>query len=320
MRKNAKLAIGLVTATLSILTVGCGETYSSTGSIYTVDNVATPKDFDYESEITVVVRERGSGTRMSFNRAFDVFEDGGDYYLDHTYEEAEVSEHVEANIVNDYFAIGYMSFGAIDDFVKPINIDGVEPTEANIIDGRYKSYRPFMAVTNLEPSDLTTDFTNFLLSREAQEIVGDNYIGIDQKSKLYEGSGLSGKLVIGGSTSVAPVMTELVEEYKKINPNVEIKIEATGTTSGIDGVTNGTVDIAMASRKLILPELDNVKSVTFAYDGIAVVVNVHNPIDNLTSDQVYEIFTGEYRTWMLGVEDESFFEELEEAFDDMIDV
>ena len=114
----------------------------------------------------------------------------------------------------------------------------------------------------------------------------------------YSGSKPSGKISIGGSSSVTPVMEKLKEAYNAVNPNATIEINMTDSSSGMTSAAEGVCDIGMASREVKQSELDKgLVSTTIATDGIAVIVNNENTYDDLTADQVRRIYIGEITTW-----------------------
>ena len=114
----------------------------------------------------------------------------------------------------------------------------------------------------------------------------------------YEAAGLSGKVTVAGSSSVTPVMEKLAEAYKELNPDVEIEVQQNDSTTGVTSAIDGICDIGMASRELKDTETSQgVTGTSIALDGIAVIVNKQNPVDELTSDQVMSIFTGETQDW-----------------------
>ena len=178
-------------------------------------------------------------------------------------------------------------------------IDGAEATAENIKSGTYKVSRPFNIATK-EGADnaVAKDFINFILSEEGQKVVADNgYISLDE-AKPYEGSAPEGKAVVGGSSSVAPVMEKLIEAYKTVNDKAEIELQSTDSTTGMTSAIDGSYDIGMASRELKDTETsEGLVPQVIATDGIAVIVNKNNTTDELSSDQVKSIYTGEALTW-----------------------
>ena len=174
---------------------------------------------------------------------------------------------------------------------------GSPATTDNIINGTYAVSRPFNIATNGEPTGLVKDFIDFILSAEGQAIVAEDYIAVDSEAPAYAGEAIEGTISVGGSSSVSPVMEQLIEAYQAVNPNATIELQTTDSTSGMTGVAEGTLDIGMASRALKDTEAETLNGIQIALDGIAVIVNTENPIDNLTSEQVRQIYVGEVTSW-----------------------
>ena len=252
--------------------------------------------------ITVVSREDGSGTRGAFIELFGVEEKDADgNKVDNTTEEAEITNNTAvmmSNVAGDVDAIGYISLGSLNDSVKAVKIDGVEATAENIKSGEYKVSRPFNIATNGEVSDVAQDFIDYILSPEGQAVIEENgYISIDDV-KDAESTQPEGKVVVAGSSSVTPVMEKLKEAYAEVNPNAEIEIQQSDSTTGMTSAIDGICDIGMASRELKDEELEaGLTSTTIANDGIAIIVNNDNPTDDLSVDQVKSIYVGETTTW-----------------------
>ena len=252
--------------------------------------------------ITVVSREDGSGTRGAFIELFGVEEKDADgNKVDNTTEEAEITNNTAvmmSTVAGDVDAIGYISLGSLNDSVKAVKIDGVEATAENIKSGEYKVSRPFNIATNGEVSDVAQDFIDYILSPEGQAVIEENgYISIDDV-KDAESTQPEGKVVVAGSSSVTPVMEKLKEAYAEVNPNAEIEIQQSDSTTGMTSAIDGICDIGMASRELKDEELEaGLTSTTIANDGIAIIVNNDNPTDDLSVDQVKSIYVGETTTW-----------------------
>ena len=257
--------------------------------------------FDTSSDITVVSREDGSGTRGAFIELFGVEQEKDGEKMDMTTEEAVIANSTAVmmtTVAGDDYAIGYVSLGSLNDTVKALKIDGEEATEQNIKDGKYKICRPFNIATKKgADNELAKDFISYIMSKEGQQVISDNgYIG-DDSAEAYAGSKPSGKAVVGGSSSVSPVMEKLIEAYKKVNTGAEIELQTTDSTTGMTSAIDGSYDIGMASRELQDEEKDKLDSQVIATDGIAVIVNKNNTTDELSSDQVKTIYTGDATTW-----------------------
>ena len=147
-------------------------------------------------------------------------------------------------------------------------------------------------------SDVAQDFINYIMSADGQQIIEDNGYIKASDAGAFESNGASGKIVVAGSSSVTPVMEKLAESYKKLNADVEIEVQQNDSTTGVTSAIDGICDIGMASRELKDTETSQgVTATPIALDGIAVIVNKQNPVDELTSDQVMSIFTGETQDW-----------------------
>ena len=281
------------------MAAGCGGNSDSKSS---ADASGSASDWDSSTDITIVSREDGSGTRGAFIELFGVEEknDAGEK-VDMTTEEAQITNSTSVmltTVAGDEYAIGYVSLGSLDDSVKAVKIDGAEATADNIKSGDYKVSRPFNVATKKgQDNEVAKDFLNFILSKEGQDVVSEEgYIAQDD-AQAFEGTQPSGKLVVGGSSSVSPVMEKLIEAYKAVNPNADIELQTTDSTTGMTSTIDGSYDIGMASRELKDEEAAELDSTVIATDGIAVIVNNANPTDELTSDQVKAIYTGDALTW-----------------------
>lgn len=253
------------------------------------------------NEIVVVSREEGSGTRGAFIELFGIEEkDSNGNKVDKTTDEATVvnsTSVVMTTVAGNKNSIGYISLGSLNDTVKAVKVDGVEPTVENIKNNTYKVFRPFNIATKDDISELAQDFISFILSSDGQKVVEENsYIAASEKGP-YSSTKPSGKIVIAGSSSVTPLMEKLKEAYLKVNTNAEIEIQASDSTTGMKLAMEGTCDIGMASRELKESELKKLKPTVIAMDGLVVIVNKENPVSNLTSDQIKGIFKGEITSW-----------------------
>lgn len=251
-----------------------------------------------KDRFVVISREEGSGTRDAFVELFSILEkDAEGNKIDRTTIDAEITNSTSvmlASISGNRSAIGYVSMGSLNDSVKAVNIDGAQPTAANVKNGSYKIARPFNIAIKDQSNNAVNDFIKFILSTEGQQVVEQvGYIGQDT-AQSYSSSKPTGKIVVAGSSSVTPVMEKLKEAYIKLNPKVSIEVHQSDSTSGMNSVLEGICDIGMASRALKESEISKgLNPTVIAMDGIAVIVNKNSPIDDLTSNQVKEIFTGQ---------------------------
>lgn len=254
-------------------------------------------------KITVISREDGSGTRGAFIELTGIEEkDSNGNKTDNTKKDALICKSTDVvltQVSGDKNAIGYISFGSLNDTVKALKVEGVEPSTATIESGDYKIVRPFNIAVKDGLSDAAQDFENYILSSEGQDIIEKaGYIKIDKSAAAYASNNASGKVVVSGSSSVTPVMEKLAEAYQKANTNVTVDVQQSDSSTGIKDAINGTSDIGMASRDISDDELSQgIKSVTIAQDAIAVIVNKDNAVDDITMDEIKAIYTGLKTTW-----------------------
>ena len=317
-----KKAISILMAALLCVSVfaACGETESSSSesssstststSSSETSSEASEESSEAESSeesteggaasgpITVVSREDGSGTRGAFVELIGVEDEEGN---DMTTVDAEISNSTEVviqSVAGNTGAIGYISLGSLDDTVKGVKIDGVEPTAENIENGSYTVSRPFNVATKGElTNEAAQDFMNYIMSEEGQAIVAEDYIPVADV-EAFESNGASGSVTISGSSSVSPLMQKLIEGYNAVNPNVDIELQTSDSTTGMTDAINGMSDIGMASRELKQEELDaGLVNTVIATDGIAIIVNNEAPIEDLTTEQVRDIYLGNVTDW-----------------------
>lgn len=313
--KKKIVTLFMVVALAATALVGCGGNEATEApaeeTVETVEDEAVVEeteeaaesDFDYDNDIAVISREDGSGTRGAFIELFGVEQknEAGEK-IDYTTVEATITNNTSVmmtTVANDEYAIGYISLGSLNDTVKALKIDGVEASVENIENGTYTVNRPFNLAVKEELTDAAADFMNYILSAEGQAIVNDNgYIMIDNAAAAYESNGAEGKVVVAGSSSVTPVMEKLKEAYAAVNANVTIEINTSDSSTGVSSAIEGTCDIGMASRALKDTETaEGVKEVTIAKDGIAVIVNNNNPVEDLGAETVKNIYVGDILTW-----------------------
>ena len=298
LKKSAAIILSIACVAGSL--IGCGGSSNSGSSASSNSSAASGQSA--LKKITVVSREDGSGTRGAFIELFGIEEkDASGKKIDNTTEDANITNSTEVmmqTVAGNPAAIGYTSLGALNSSVKALKVDGAEATVANVKSGSYKVTRPFNIATKESVSEAATDFINFILSAEGQKVVEDKgYISEGNKG-AFKSSGASGKVVVGGSSSVTPVMEKLIEAYKKVNANVTIELQQSDSTTGMTQAGDGTVDIGMASRELKDSEKSKgLKGTKIAIDGIAAIVNKDNSLDSITSEQVKSIFTGKVTDW-----------------------
>lgn len=253
--------------------------------------------------ISVLTREEGSGTRGAFIELLGIEEKNADgKKVDKTIDTAETTNSTSVMITTvqgNKAAIGYISLGSLDKSkVKALKVDGAEAATDNVKSGEYKVSRPFNIATKGDATGVASDFIKFILSADGQAVVEKNGYISEGNTGAYRASGQKGKITIGGSSSVTPVMEKLKEAYVKVNPDVTVDVQQNDSSSGMKGAIDGIYDIGMASRDVKDSEKEaGLNSIKIALDGIAVIVNKDNTLDAITSEQIKNIYTGSLTKW-----------------------
>ena len=306
MKMKKIIAVLAMMSMMAVAATGCANTKdeetSDTQTEETTGDEDAVSEWDSSSDISIISREDGSGTRGAFIELFGIEVKEGDEKVDKTTEEAQITNSTSVmmtTVAGDEYAIGYISLGSLNDTVKAVKIDGAEATAENVADESYKVSRPFNIVTGEKASEAAQDFVSYIMSADGQQIIEDNgYIKADAEAGAYEATEAEGKVVVVGSSSVSPVMEKLKEAYEAVNKNVTVEVQQSDSTTGVTSAAEGICDIGMASRELKDEEKERGLTATvIAQDGIAVVVNTSNETEDLTSDQVKAIFTGETTEW-----------------------
>ncbi|MGN0523148.1 MAG: extracellular solute-binding protein [Eubacterium sp.] len=289
MKKTTKAIVATVAAVAVVASV-----FAACSSKNNKDNEGSAS----LGEISVISREEGSGTRDAFTELVGIVDENKN---DLTIESTEITNSTSvmmSTVSGNTKAIGYVSLGSLSSDVKALSLNGVAPSTETVKDGSYLLQRPFnIAYIEADLSDTAKDFIAYIMSKDAAGIIdSEGYISIDTDVS-YTASNASGTVTLAGSTSVAPLMNVLADEYEKLNPNVKIEIQESGSSAGIQSATEGAVDIAMSSRDLKDDEAAVLKADKIALDGIAVIVNNENSLSNITTEQIKQIYTGEITSW-----------------------
>lgn len=290
MKSGKAIGIGVLSVLAAVMLAGCkGNDWD--------ENAEAPR-----GEITPVSREEGSGTRGAFTELVGLEEDIDGETFDMTTARSEVtnSTAVTINSVSgNKSAIGYISLGSMNDMIKPLAIDGVMPSIETVKDGSYKIARPFNIVYRDDLSEIGQDFVQYIMSDQGQSIIGEEgYVSQGSEGKYSASLDGGGSLSVSGSSSVEPVMEKLAEEYEVLNPDVNIEVQVSDSTTGVSTVLEGVTDIGMASRNLNDSEVQaGAIPKVIAMDGIVVIVNKQNPLEELTTDQLRAIYSGEAKNW-----------------------
>ncbi len=262
------------------------------------------QEFQTTSSISVISREDGSGTRSAFVELTGILEKKDGAETDNTLASAITQSSTQAvitGVTGDKTAIGYISLGSLNDTVGTLKIDGVAPTAETVKDGTYKISRPFNIAVKENISDSAQNFVDYILSKEGQAIVEEEgYVEVVDNAQAFVGAKGEGTIKVGGSSSVSPVMEKLAEAYEKVNPSVTVEVNTSDSSTGMSAVAQGTIDIGMASRELKDSEIEKgLTGTAIAKDGIVVITNKDNTVENITLDQLKGIYTGQITTWEL---------------------
>lgn len=274
-----------------------------------------------EKNITVVIREQGSGTR----EAFDTVVTDGTHYLEEKVDGKKVYRStgtavtqtktglVLSSVAADANAIGYISLGSVDDSVRTVRVGGVAASEATVLDGSYKIQRPFVVMTKkgVTMSARAADFLSYLHSPAAEDHAkaagciwladpakranaGAAPIAVESFTKA-ETLPAGEKIVIRGSTSMEKVINAAAKGYADVygvKAEDLFDIELEGSSVGRKAVENDTTGnvIGLSSASVVQ---DNIDSFNLCLDAVAVIVNKANTeVGDLTLEQLYAIFSG----------------------------
>lgn len=286
--KNILLALVI----LSGLAVGCSaKTQSVKEQVEGLDKLG---------KITVIAREDGSGTRGAFAGLVGLDKGAAKDIGDATRSDAvkaEMTEEVVSKVEEDPAAIGYISMGAAKDLTqeKILKVDGKEGTTENVEKGNYPLSRSFYLAYSGTLNDLEQDFLTYVKGK-GQDIVSESFVPV-AKSSTFLSNQAEGELVIHGSTSAAALLEQLSDEYCQINPHAKITVEQSDSTEGLNDAMQGKCDFAMASRELKDYEKELLNYEMIAKDGIEVIVNKENPLEDLSMKELEEIYTGTVSAW-----------------------
>lgn len=285
----------LILAAFSMLLVACTDAK-------TQEQTVKVEGLEEFGDISIVTREEGSGTREVFAQKLGLLDETGQSGAsDLITDKAQIAVNAESvmdMVSQDKNAIGFVSLGALTDTaqnVKAIEISGVEANTDTTSSGDYLLGRNFNIAYSGKLTGVAADFLSYCMS-EGQKIVAENYTAV-KKEAAFLSDQSKGKIKVEGSTSVAPLMERLAEEYLQINKNAEIEIGVSDSTSGLLTAMQGSCDLAMASRELKDYEKELLSVQTLARDGVAVIVNNENPVISLTAEQISDIYAGKTKVW-----------------------
>ena len=246
--------------------------------------------FDTSKNISILAREDGSGTKTAFMEIIGLKGKADPANVIIQTGTAGILTEVKGNPN----AIAYESLGYTNSDVKVLKIDGVEATTENIKNGSYKISRPLSIVyqESTLDSDINKAFYMFLQSGDAQKIIQDEgYVSVVDNALHYTIDGsLKGNIDISGSTSLQPLMTELAEAFEKLQPNVDVTVSGGGSGTGYKNADEGVSAFGMISEEFNVEKAPSCTFYVVSKDGIAVIVHKDNPLDNITMEQLKNIY------------------------------
>lgn len=255
--------------------------------------------------IDVVSREEGSGTRSAFEEIIGFNVDGEDPMTSN----ATIKDGngvVATYVAGNESAIGYVSFVTLEEKaseLKGLTVDGVEPTAANVLEGTYGVSRPFMMVYKDENlTDVERAFIDFLASKDGLEVLESTGTMVDTANAedfdMSKYDNLTGNMTLGGSTSTEKAVKAAADEFTALFPKVTYTYDGTGSGTGVKNAQDGTYTLGFASRELKESEIESgLAYSTLCMDGIAVVVNKENSTNDITLEQIREVYTGKITDW-----------------------
>lgn len=281
MKVRYVLAVGaicLLLAAESLMTAGCGQKQQQNSDLSSLGKIET------------VVREDGSGTREQFQSLLNIQETD-------TGKTVSSTDKVISEVEQNASAIGYAAMSALPDIdsVKILRVGGVAPSAKTIRSGKYPLCRNYYLAWIGDQTDLEEEFLTFVRGA-GQKIVAQDAVPI-RKETSFLSLKPSGTLKITGSTSMAPVMKKLAEEYKTYNPNADIEVEESDSSRGLTDVMQGKSDLAMSSRELKDYEKEIFSCDAIAADGIVILVNRKNALTNIRISDLQDIFDGTVTEW-----------------------
>lgn len=258
--------------------------------------------FDASKNISVVTREDGSGTKSAFMEIIGLKGKTDVSGVIVAVNTAAAMEEVKSNPL----AIAYDSLGYVTDEVKILTVDGVAPSVATIKDGSYKISRPLNVVyqESRVAGEVNTAFLTFLQSSDAQTMItAEGYVSTGESATAYTVvPGLTGEIAISGSTSLKPLMEQLAAKFEELQSGVSITVGGGGSGTGYNDAKNGVSDFGMISETFNVEKADNCTYYEVAKDGIAVIVNKANPMNNVSLADLKNIYDADagdaaVKTW-----------------------
>ena len=257
--------------------------------------MGAPK-FKDDRNITVVTREDGSGTKSAFMEILKLKgkADPSGVII------GTGTAAVLAEIKNNPYAVAFESLGYVTPQVKKLKIDNVEATVENIKNGTYKIARPLNIVYKKDTLDnnISNLLYIYLQSQEVQKLIAnEGYVSTLDNAQNYvkneNSNELKGEIKISGSTSLQPLMIKIAKDFEKLYPNIKVVISGGGSGTGYQNAENGTSNFGMISEEFNNSKAPSCTFYQVAKDGIALIINLNNPTENISLVTLQNIYNSE---------------------------
>ena len=272
MMKNYLIRICLLLTACTMLLTACGTQSTKLPDLSTL------------GKVIAISREEGSGTRAEFDTMLSTNESGADAV-------ATSTNDVLQQVSKEKNAVGYLAHSTLPQElpdVKVLKVNGIEPDINNISSGKYALRRSYYLTHNGEMNQLQQDFLQYVLC-EGQKLVAKKSIAVGTPTTFLS-TKASGKLVINGSSSAAPLVKELAAEYMQLNPRAQVTVEVTDSSKGLTAAIRRECDFGISSRELKSYEKELLTANVFARDAIVLIVNKQNPVNNLSTKQIKALY------------------------------
>ncbi len=251
--------------------------------------------------ISVIQGQKRSGLMHCFNTIMtlaNIDEAGNFSYTSKGIDKDNTNAIINA-VASDKNAIGYTLLCRTNDTVKTISIDDVKPTKKSIENGTYPYIVPFNVITSPKNENpVAKDFVSWVFSASAASIVKEYGAFPIADGTEYTFSGASGTIKVITSSSWAPLVNKLVDEYKKINTSCTASVTEYDSETGVLFMTDGSADVSFITRELF--ETENAKgaeAMGLAYDGLVMIVNKKNSTKDLSQADLISIYSGAKTEW-----------------------
>ena len=257
-----------------------------------------------DQQILVVIREDGSGTRDCFDSAMEKIDE--DFVCTQNAVTCQSTGLVIQNVQNTAGSIGYISIGQLANLnpqpetaeAHALDLDGVEASEDNVLNGTYSISRNLVLVTDGEATGNVAAFLSWIMSEEGQNILGEEFVKLTEfETEIEPSESGTTSITMGGSTSLSETAEKLADAYMDKYPFMKISIQGGGSGVGESSCLSGEFQIGMLSRDLSAEGASQgLIAHQIGQDGVAVIANVAG-VDGLTTEQVAQIFSGEITNW-----------------------